>query len=84
MHVHVAVALEGREDAQGCVRPATQRVDQDVDFFPFMLGENLVHIVCIEVESSDEALQVKLVISFCVGCHNALNYGTKIHYPEML
>ena len=44
-----------------------------------MSGENVVHIVSVEVESSDEALQVKLVISFCVGCHNALIYGTKIH-----
>ena len=36
--------------------------------FPLVHGENVVHIVSAEVVAYDETLQVKLVISFCVGC----------------
>ena len=72
MHVDVAVALEGREDAEGGVRTSAEGVDEHVDLAVLILIKDVVYVVGIEVITSDEALQVKLIVcSFCVGCHNA-------------
>ena len=81
MHVDVAVALESREDAEGGVGTSAEGVDEHVDLAVLILIKDIVHVVRIEVITSDEALQVKLLVcSFCVGCsHNALDYGAKVH-----
>ena len=78
MHVDVAVALEGREDAEGGVGTSAEGVDEYVGLAVLILIKDIVHIVGIEVITSDEALQVKLIVcSFCVGCHNAYELWRK-------
>ena len=80
MHVHVAVALEGREDAEGGIGLATETVNQHVDFLPCILAQNIVHIVSVEVIASDETLQVKLVIGILC-CHKQSLFVTaKVWY----
>ena len=67
VHAHevrrdVAMSSEGREDGKSGVRLPSEAVDQDMDFLARVFGEDIVHVVCIEVVSSDVSFQVKLVL----------------------
>ena len=53
MHVDIAVALEGRENAKGCVGTSAEGIDEHVDLAVLILINDIVHLVCVEVITSD-------------------------------
>lgn len=60
--VLLSMVAEGRDDRESLGERATERVNEDVDLRILVLAKDVVHIVRVEIPSSDVALQVKLII----------------------
>lgn len=58
MHRHVAVPLEGRRYGERGGERAVCAVNQHVHRLAGVLGEYVVHIIAVEVVTSDEAFQM--------------------------
>ena len=68
------MALEGRCNRQGRSEGTAQAVDQDIHGLVLIAGEHVVHLVSIEVVTSDEPLKMELVLCAWHRC-KVVNFG---------
>ena len=85
MHRHVAVPLESGRDGERGGERAACAVNQHVHRLAGVLGEYVVHIIAVEVVTSDKAFEMKVILGLWYGlillCHKstAINKRGKRH-----
>lgn len=80
IHAHevdgdIAMTFERRGDGDGGRQRTAEAVDKHVDRLALVLGKHIVHIVAVEVVSSDIAFEVEIVSGLW---HNRTDFCHKI------
>ena len=73
VNTNLAVVLESSGNGERSGKAATERVNQHVHLLTGILGEDIIDIIAVKVDTADEAFQVKIVL---ILRHNTISFAT--------